>query len=256
MSSSKVIEKAADFAIRWTIGLQKANAFATFIPKNACSTLRFSAAIFNGFIADASEIGWIHNNNMAFNIDLDMVAGAGYSFVFLRSPYSRLRSVFLDKFIGELPSSLAFIRKIGDGSSVEKITFSRFIRYLATDSTILRLNPHWRPQSDFLILHKYSRYFAVEEMDVAVEILSNQLNFDLVDTRHLLNHSTNRFSEATVENAWDMPVQELRRIRAEEGIIPDLESLFSEELKRVVSRTYAEDFAVYEREIGLNLTLT
>jgi hypothetical protein len=50
------------FARRYSLHLYQANAVYTFIPKNACSTLRYSLATANGYPDPTSDPNWIHSN--------------------------------------------------------------------------------------------------------------------------------------------------------------------------------------------------
>ena len=43
------------------------DAIYTFIPKNACTTLRFSVAVDNGFLDHGSDPAWLDNNNPTFS---------------------------------------------------------------------------------------------------------------------------------------------------------------------------------------------
>jgi len=45
----------------------KTGTIYSFIPKNACSTMRFSLAIENGCLSENSDVNWIHLNNTTFN---------------------------------------------------------------------------------------------------------------------------------------------------------------------------------------------
>ena len=82
--------------------IYKTGAIDTFIPKNACSTMRLSVAIANCCIADASGFEWIHNNNDTFRANLEDLIRATYTFVILRDPFVRLASCFLDKIVPRL----------------------------------------------------------------------------------------------------------------------------------------------------------
>src|SRR5690606_1619014 len=73
------------------------NAVYTFIPKNACSTMRLTLALENGCIRDETEHQWIHANNPTFRAQLPDLICADYTFVILRDPFRRVVSCFLDK---------------------------------------------------------------------------------------------------------------------------------------------------------------
>ena len=48
--------KSYTFSLAYTLSIYPLDAVYTFIPKNACSTLRYSIAIANGFLGDISDI--------------------------------------------------------------------------------------------------------------------------------------------------------------------------------------------------------
>jgi hypothetical protein len=90
---------AHQFAARHALSIYGARAIYSFIPKNGCSTLRFSVACANGCIDGPSDIDWIHSNNLTFSATLHELVTAQYTFTVLRCPYSRLASVYLDKIV-------------------------------------------------------------------------------------------------------------------------------------------------------------
>src|SRR5918999_530628 len=96
------------WAQQYALKVYRANAIYSFIPKNACSTMRLSLALANGCIKSAAEFNWIHHNNPTFRATLQDLAIADYTFVILRCPYARLASCFLDKFVGKYPVAWQF----------------------------------------------------------------------------------------------------------------------------------------------------
>ena len=89
--------KDHDFAIKHTSIHYKSNSVCTWIPKNACSTLRYSIALSNGAISGIEEIDWIHKNNLSFTASNKELLDAKYTFTILRNPFKRLLSFYCDK---------------------------------------------------------------------------------------------------------------------------------------------------------------
>lgn len=118
------------FALRHTLQIYTSNAIYSFIPKNACSTMRYSIAKTNGFIEGEKDINWIHNNNKTFNSDLKSLIVADYTFVILRCPYSRLASVFLDKFVKQTPDVFKYHSMTGRKTNPLDLTFRQFVNSL------------------------------------------------------------------------------------------------------------------------------
>jgi hypothetical protein len=58
--------KLYNFSSAHALSIFPLDAVYTSIPKNSCSTLRFSITVANGFIKDINDIHWIHNNNQTF----------------------------------------------------------------------------------------------------------------------------------------------------------------------------------------------
>ena len=56
-----------EFARKHTLIHLKSNSICTWIPKNSCSSLRYSMAVANGAISGIGDIEWIHKNNYSFN---------------------------------------------------------------------------------------------------------------------------------------------------------------------------------------------
>ena len=53
-------------AARYALSLYALDAVYSFIPKNACSTLRYSLALANGVLSGPEQFNWIHTNNPTF----------------------------------------------------------------------------------------------------------------------------------------------------------------------------------------------
>src|SRR5689334_7241658 len=81
---------AHQFAARYALSLHNCDPVYSFIPKNACSTMRYTIALANGAIVGPADFNWIHANNPTFRASLRELATAKYTFAILRDPYLRL----------------------------------------------------------------------------------------------------------------------------------------------------------------------
>ena len=91
--------KSYIFSLKHALSIYPIDAIYTFIPKNACSSLRYSTAIANGFIQDIGDLDWIHKNNIAFMPTQREIALAKYTFVVLRCPFTRVASCFFNQVV-------------------------------------------------------------------------------------------------------------------------------------------------------------
>lgn len=234
------------FSLTHTLSIYPINAIYTFIPKNACSTLRFSIAMANGFIKNIDDIDWIHKNNNTFISSPAYVAMAEYAFVILRCPFKRLSSLFLNKFVdGDM-----WIQ----GNNNEKLnsSFREFVYFISQQKREM-MHDHWRNQCDFLHLESYDDYFAFEELDKAIKKL-NKKGFQIYDTRSALNHDQSKLKIINGSYA-DVKMSELKKLKIN-GQIPSIKSMFDHEIYKLVSFVYADDIDLYSEKFGEKQILT
>ncbi|MDP2902090.1 MAG: sulfotransferase family 2 domain-containing protein [Methylovulum sp.] len=237
------------FAKRHALRIYNSNSIYSFIPKNACSTLRVSLAIANGCIGNADKaFNWIHDNNGTFKADLASLALADYTFVILRCPYARLASAYLDK-IAELTTEAwalhdAMQRKL----MPDAVTFRLFIKAM-TQSELLRANIHWQPQVDFLVYKEYDDYFSLENFSAAKEVIEKKAQIKIVDARPLTKHGIDRFVHLTDRHYADALPAEIRALKAT-GKVPDPASLYDDELIAIVKKLFKKDIDLYKNLFG------
>lgn len=219
----------------------------TFIPKNACSTLRVSLALAHGCIADpATEWSWIHANNPTFRASLAELVTAPFTFVILRCPFSRLASAFLDKIVSRNVEFWTLHRAEREGFSPTELTFRDFVQLIAKPGN-LRLDLHWRPQVDFLVYEEYDAWYALERLDEAAAGIAARTGLQLVDARPLTRHAT--AGQAPAGLVADLPVAELERMKAA-GRMPRHADLYDDALQAQVARLYRADLALYTARLG------
>lgn len=222
----------------------------SFIPKNACSTMRLSVAIANCCIRDASGFNWIHKNNATFRAGLDDLVVAKYTFVLLRDPFARLASCFLDKIVSQAPPARRLPDLVGRSIHLEALTFTNFVELLH-ESGVLTGNIHWRPQTDFLVYDQYDDYFAVEDFATAAATLKERADLEVIDARPMVAHGLDQYRLLPVGFGHSRTsAVEIARLKRN-GECPDPRSLFTQEIVDAVARLYADDFALYAEKIGL-----
>ena len=238
-------QDAASHALK----IYKSGAIYTFIPKNACSTMRLSLAIANCCIADASNFEWIHENNETFRANLEDLVRAPYTFVLLRDPFIRLASCFLDKIVSQGRPARRLRELVGQGLNLNEISFTDFV-HLLQDAAVRGDNIHWRPQTDFLVYDRYDDYFAVEDLADAAATIQRRAGLEVVDARPLTAHGLDRYNVLSPDIDYSTaPVSEIARLRGD-GDCPDPRSLYSPSTIKAVARLYAEDIQLYMVKIG------
>jgi hypothetical protein len=228
------------FSLSHTLSIYYLDAICSFIPKNACSSLRYSAALANGFIKGIEDVKWIHKNNQTFKATQRELALAKFTFVVLRCPYTRVASSFLNKIVDR---KLNFSNK--DGASI-KVNFSEFLQIIKSQNRSER-DEHWRNQTDFLHYDLYDEYYSIEAFKEAVSALSKK-GFNVIDTRNQLNHDLSKFEKIDGEFSF-VKQDEIQKMK-EDGFVPSYKSLFGISEIELVREIYRDDIELYIRKFG------
>lgn len=235
------------FAARHALCLYRQNAVYSFIPKNACSTLRLTLANENGCIDGTAHHDWIHANNDTFRASLRELATADYAFVILRCPYARLASLYLDKMVRREPPYWSVIRHETFKPSWTPLSFRHFLSFVEKNP---KLDLHWRPQVDFLVYRDYDDWFAFEDFATAAARLEERLAIEIVDARPLTRHGQDRFRAVQADGGFaDTPVAEIEAMNRA-GESPDKRALYDDALVKKVARLYRNDLALYADLFG------
>ena len=243
---------AHQFALAHAMCIYRPAAIYSFIPKNACSTVRLSLAIANGCIEEASEINWIHQNNATFAADLEALICAHYTFVILRDPFARLASCFLDKIVAKDVQAWKLHDQIERRLHPNDITFADFVESMRIRS-VRTSDIHWRPQADFLVYDRYDDYFAVEQFAAATAAIRDRAGIDVVDARPLTKHGLDRYRVLSPEQDHSRtPAIEIAWLQRH-GESPHPRSLYTPELVTIVADVYAADVALYADKIGSSM---
>lgn len=220
----------------------------SFIPKNACTTLRLSLAVANGCVTDLADWSWIHLNNGTFQADLRDLAAAPFTFTVLRCPHARLASVFLDKILSHTPEYWELFRAESDQLDHDSLTFREFVTLILGTPGRLRSNMHWRPQVDFLVYDDYDAWLSVEDFATAIDTIEANA-FPVIDARGLSRHGTDQFNLIDAGCFADTPCLQLADMRRA-GQLPSHRALYDERLAIRVAKAYAEDIVLYRNRCG------
>ena len=241
------------FAQNHSLNIYRSNSIYSFIPKNACSTMRTSIAYANGCIQSPENFNWIHKNNQTFKATLADLVRAEYTFVILRCPYRRLASVYLDKIVGKYPPAWGFYDLIERKTELDDFSFAKFVDCL-TNKTILNGDLHWKPQIDFLVYQKYDDYFCVEDFDTAVNTLKAKIDVKVIDARKLTNHGLDKLKLIKDKDYSKVQAKDIFQLK-QDGLCPDPQSLYSETIIKQVQKIYRQDIALYLEIFGKELLM-
>ena len=232
--------KLYNWSSNYTLSIYPINAVCTFIPKNACSTLRFSIAVRNGFIRDKMDVDWIHNNNGTFKSTQREVSRARYTFVILRCPFTRIASCFLDKIVDEI---ISFNDEMGNKVN---FNFYEFLLQVKSQNQSER-EQHWRNQSDFLHYEKYDEYFSLELFSDAIKVLDAH-GFKVHDTRDSIKHGLSSLNNVDGDFSKVKAI-DIKKMK-EEGSVPNYKSMFSKTEIELVEDIYKDDIDLYKSHFG------
>ena len=236
------------FAASHALVAYSTGAVFTFIPKNACTTLRYSLALANGTIAGPEDFTWIHANNGTFSATLPELVRAPTSLAILRCPYQRLASAFLDKFVNYDRDAWAFRRSMRDEIDLPDLTFRQFAIALCEDEDLLESNIHWRPQVDFLVYEDYTHWIGLADLSSRIDVIAQETGLRLHDTRDLMRHDLARKSRLEGDYA-DAPLRDLHGLMLE-GRAPSHASMYDEALRNKVAKAYAADIELVIEKCG------
>ena len=224
----------------------KSNSICTWIPKNACSTLRYSIAKDNGVIESIAELPWIHNNNESFTASNKELLTADYSFTVLRNPFRRILSFFLDKICScsdtELDTSSAYSRK--NFGTNEETSFEDFVNTLYKFPFLIDQDMHTRRQCDFLIYRKYDDYFSLENFNQATKKVKEKIGLKLFDTREYNNIYTTKGAQTTKSINKDTKAKQIA-IHLREKKMPDCQNMYSPDITKKICSIYLADIILY-----------
>jgi hypothetical protein len=238
------------FAMQHALVHYASGSVFTFIPKNACTSLRTSLAMANGMIASASQMAWIHKNNTTFCADLPDLARAPGTAVIIRCPFRRLVSAYLDKIVWRAPAFWVLLRKSHDTIDPDRLTFREFVGWLSKPG-FLTLDVHWRPQVDFLVYDTYDRVFGIHEMAAFGAFFEENTSAVFVDTRSISTHTTSDLVSGEGDFNADMPLIDLA-VKKSKGRLSNIKDMFDEDLIKQVRQLFRADFNFYHDTIGMD----
>ena len=230
------------FSSSHTLSIYPIGAVYTFIPKNACSSLRYSIAVANGFLDGVEDVKWIHKNNQTFVSTQREVCIANYTFVVLRCPFTRIASGFLNKLVDK-----TFNVNDAAGNRID-INFHDFLMVIKSQQRS-EMNQHWRNQSDFLHYERYDEYFSLESFPNAIKSLGNH-GLNVYDTRTKLKHDLSALERIDGDFS-KLKIDEIKKMK-DEGCLPNYKSMFGDKEIELINEMYKDDINLYKSHFGKN----
>jgi dermatan 4-sulfotransferase 1 len=134
-------------------------------------------------------------------LSLDNFVNEYYIFTFVRHPFSRILSAYLDKIYPEKDSFIEHRKRVIKYSKNGKLSFSSFVDYLENEG--LYSNPHWCPQTDLMITKPSDMSFVgkVESLDTDMSKVLEVL-FGVDNSRKIMTRSTSRVRASSLINNY------------------------------------------------------
>jgi len=180
-----------------------------------------------------------------------MQAPEFFRFAVVRNPFDRLLSAYREKFlVKRLATRNHWVtgEVVGAVQGEERpdfdlgISFAEFVQYV-TSQEPQTLNPHWRPQADYLRGMDYNRLFLFEELDVLSEDLARRTGKAV-----LIGHR-NRSSVEHGRLVSGVSRQRAGTIKSPENI-NDLSYSEDRDLVAIIDDYFAEDHQLCARAIA------
>ena len=239
-----------NFALNHTSFHLKSNTVCTWIPKNGCSSIRYTIANANGAIKSIKDIEWIHDNNDCFNANTKEILQAEYTFVILRNPFKRLLSFFLDKLC--YPNKNTSDKSNLHAQSVFKFnscsSYNDFINFIWENPDTLYSDEHTMPQNNFMIYRNYDNYFALENFHEAEKTIKDKIGLELIDVRDDNTIFTTKGCEPCQEITYATKASEIQAFLAQKKV-PIPEKMYSNEMLKKVATLYLQDIILYRNKI-------
>ncbi|MEM8820727.1 MAG: sulfotransferase family 2 domain-containing protein, partial [Pseudomonadota bacterium] len=192
------------FAADHALIVYRTGAIYSMIPKNACTSFRYSLALANGCIDGPEDFAWIHRNNRTFAASPREIACAPFTFVVLRDPLARLASVYLDKIVSRREQFWGLFDTMKDVTNPDAVTFRKFVDAL-TEPFVIGLDIHWRRQANFLVYRDYDLYLDFDEIAEGAAAVAERAGMEFFDTRELAGHDNARFERVEGGPVPDLP---------------------------------------------------
>jgi len=217
------------------------------IPKVACTTLKIAiwAATHphpippddpHGFIK--RQLGLHRYNGRRAN---EIVRSSKYfKFTFVRNPWSRLVSGFLNKFVNRLkPPGLQIINKLRISSN--SIRFRNFVYFLQSEDAS-KFDRHWRPQVKYLGNTPFDFIGKFEHLQEDFSLVARRLSLN----PQLEHRNRTEYAFGNTECVADFTAAKLNDLQA----FPPYQFFYTPELIEIVGKIYSGDIEAFGYDFG------
>lgn len=179
-----------------------------------------------------------------------------FKFAFVRNPWSRLVSAYLDKFVTNRAISIKTTKtfesstysKLGEPINHQKsITFRQFL-YCLTEAEPSKMNPHWKPQHLFLSDVEFDFVGKMESLADDFETIISRLgissDFELPYSKTRKAKYKQISDHIPTESYADYYPKEIKSL----GSYPHYRLFYSKELIEWVHQKYKKDIEYFQYE--------
>ena len=171
-----------------------------------------------------------------------------FKFVFVRNPWNRLVSAYLNKFMqtSPMPFTREVVQSVYEQQNLtpdyeRSITFKQFIHYLVITEDKL-LNEHWKPQYLFLGNNKFDFIGKFENLTQDFQYIKQKLNLEL--DLEWANKTKKTENVDILENYADYYPDSLRQLKQ----MPNYKSFYTPDLVELVRERYRNDVEMFDYE--------
>lgn len=171
-----------------------------------------------------------------------------FRFTFVRNPWARLVSAYLNKFLGPTVFAQRIAARLRPRSAlatgpeaIVDVTFAEFVQFL-TRGNPLRFDVHWRPQHCYLQDHQFDFIGRFEHLREDFASLQERLGTDVPLTR--CNATRYQCSGTEGQLVVDHTPRQLLAM----GELPGYRQFYTAELSDTVGRLYATDIRQFGYE--------
>lgn len=234
----------------------KSNLTYCRIPKNACTTLRFT------FIKNLDDIYEFPgssdfeklknveaNPSLLSNIGKEKKRDAKIKLLILRNPYDRIVSAFLDRFCKGKDQMYEVVdQKLRLSKKYKDIDFDFFLENLISTNYFLK-NVHYIPQNEFTFDFDYNFVFNIKKLndEKFIKLFEEKTKLKFFDSKKVKDHTLSSLYKENFNHANKLKCKLLRKMIKEDKKIPYYENFLTLENKRIIYDIYKKDFKLFEK---------